>query len=128
MASPPGVNRMVKEDRANIPPKEDIVERAATQARTKNVTWLTTLAKQAYEQRRIQNCLSLTRAILLIDPENEDARALQSKLETAAEAGEEFAAQHFEPVASLPSPGASDQPLVEGEGLPGVPSEEATLA
>jgi len=41
---------------------------------------LAELARQAYEQKRTKDCLDLTRAILLIDPENSDAQLMRSSI------------------------------------------------
>ena len=40
------------------------------------------LARQAYEQKRIKDCLDLTRAILLIDPNNAQAQSLRSSMQS----------------------------------------------
>src|SRR5205823_6099568 len=39
-------------------------------------------ARQAYEQKRIKDCLDLTRAILLIDPDNAQAQSLRSSMQS----------------------------------------------
>jgi len=41
---------------------------------------LTELARQAYDQKRTKDCLDLTRAILLVDPENAEAHLLRSSI------------------------------------------------
>jgi hypothetical protein len=43
---------------------------------------LTELARQAYEQKRTKDCLDLTRAILLIEPENVQAQLMRSSLQS----------------------------------------------
>ena len=40
------------------------------------------LARQAYEQKRIKDCLDLTRAVLLIDPDNAQAQSLRSSMQS----------------------------------------------
>src|SRR5262245_10497806 len=40
-------------------------------------------ARQAFEQERFQKCLNLTRILLQADPQNEEARALESSIRTA---------------------------------------------
>src|SRR5437879_11241000 len=40
------------------------------------------LARQAYEQKRIKDCLDLTRSILLIDPDNAQAQSLRSSMQS----------------------------------------------
>lgn len=75
---------MVKEEGARNT-AEDAVPAVADQSRTKNVAWLITLAKQAFEQNRSHNCLALTRAILLIDPDNAAAREMQAAVQSGDE-------------------------------------------
>jgi hypothetical protein len=41
-------------------------------------TELTTLARQAFQERRRKDCLVLTRAILAIDPENKEAQVIEN--------------------------------------------------
>ena len=41
---------------------------------------LALLAQQAYEQKRTKHCLALTRALLLFDPQNEQAHAIQASI------------------------------------------------
>src|SRR5262249_44911329 len=41
---------------------------------------LADLARQAYGQKRAKDCLDLTRAILLIDPENVEAQLIRSAI------------------------------------------------
>jgi len=43
---------------------------------------LAELARQAYEQKRTKECMDLTRAILLIDPDNADAQRIRSSIES----------------------------------------------
>src|SRR5947199_1056878 len=47
-----------------------------------NLYKLIELAWQAYEQKRIKDCLDLTRAILLIDPNNAQAQSLRSSMQS----------------------------------------------
>ena len=47
-----------------------------------NLYKLIELARQAYEQKRIKDCLDLTRAILLIDPDNAQAQSLRSSMQS----------------------------------------------
>ena len=47
-----------------------------------NLSKLAGLARQAYEQKRTKDCLDLTRAILLIDPDNADALSMRSSLQS----------------------------------------------
>jgi hypothetical protein len=47
-----------------------------------NLSKLVGLARQAYEQKRTKDCLDLTRAILLIDPDNADAQWMRSSVQS----------------------------------------------
>lgn len=47
-----------------------------------NLSRLAGLARQAYEQKRAKDCLDLTRAILLIDPDNADAQWMRSSIQS----------------------------------------------
>src|SRR6266516_4448305 len=48
----------------------------------RNLCKLIEQARQAYEQKRIKDCLDLTRAILLIDPDNAQAQSLRSSMQS----------------------------------------------
>jgi len=47
-----------------------------------NLPKLAELARQAFEQRRTKECLDLTRAILLIDPEHKAAQSMRSSIQS----------------------------------------------
>jgi hypothetical protein len=47
-----------------------------------NLSRLAGLARQAYEQKRAKDCLDLTRAILLIDPDDADALWMRSSVQS----------------------------------------------
>ena len=47
-----------------------------------NLPKLVELARQAFEQKRKRDCLDLTRAILLIDPENAAAHSMRSSIQS----------------------------------------------
>ena len=49
---------------------------------TGNLAKLTELARQAYERKNTKDCLDLTRAMLLIDPENADAQSMRTAIQT----------------------------------------------
>jgi len=102
---------MVKEEGARKA-AEDAVPTAPGQSRTKNVAWLTTLAKQAFEQKRSHNCLALTRAILLIEPDNAAALSMQA----AIQSGEE------------PSPARETAPITVPQPEPIVYEPESALS
>ena len=48
----------------------------------RNLSKLAELARQAYEQKRTKDCLDLTRAILLIDPNNASAHWMRSSIQS----------------------------------------------
>src|SRR5438876_7760742 len=48
----------------------------------RNLCKLIEQARQAYEQKRTKDCLDLTRAILLIDPDNAQAQSLRSSMQS----------------------------------------------
>src|SRR5215469_15300342 len=43
---------------------------------------LTELARQAYERKGMKDCLDLTRAMLLIEPDNADAQWMRSAIQS----------------------------------------------
>jgi hypothetical protein len=47
-----------------------------------NLSKLAGLARQAYEQKRTKECLDLTRAILLIDPDNAEAQWMRASVQS----------------------------------------------
>src|SRR5215475_11577490 len=47
-----------------------------------NLSKLAELARQAYEQKRTKECLDLTRAIVLMDPDNADAQWMRSSIQS----------------------------------------------
>src|SRR5262245_44688495 len=47
-----------------------------------NLSSLAELARQAYERRDTTQCLDLTRAMLLIDPDNADAQWMRSSVQS----------------------------------------------
>ncbi len=47
-----------------------------------NLSKLAGLARQAYDQKRTKECLDLTRAILLIDPDNADAQWMRASVQS----------------------------------------------
>lgn len=55
---------------------------AVSESSIGNLSKLAGLARQAYEQKRTKDCLDLTRAILLIDPDNADAQWMRSAVQS----------------------------------------------
>ena len=56
--------------------------------KTRAVSDLVKLAREAFEEKRLQNCLTLTASILKIEPENKDAQVIQ--MWVAADMDREF--------------------------------------
>ena len=48
----------------------------------RNLCKLIEQARQAYEQKRTKDCLDLTRAILLIDPDNAEAQCIRASIQS----------------------------------------------
>src|SRR5437867_3226855 len=80
---------MFMDEDSKAPGMEETVQHAAGRSPSRNVAWLATMAKQAFEQNRTQNCLALTKAILLIDPDNAEALAMQSAIQSPIESIDE---------------------------------------
>jgi hypothetical protein len=78
---------------------------------TGNLAKLTELARQAYERKNTKDCLDLTRAMLLIDPENSDAQsmrtAIQSDLHRDLENARAFLRQP-QPIEKIEKPEVTD--------------------
>jgi hypothetical protein len=71
------------------PAKSPINPSADYQApKTRAVSDLVKLAREAFEEKRLQNCLTLTASILKIEPENKDAQVIQ--MWVAADMDREF--------------------------------------
>src|SRR5262245_33141724 len=68
-----GVTTMLQEEG----PIENLDVRESSSA---SLPKLADLARQAYGQKRAKDCLDLTRAILLIDPENVEAQLIRSAI------------------------------------------------
>jgi hypothetical protein len=54
----------------------------AGESQVGNLSGLTELAREAFEQKRTKDCLDLTRAILLVDPGNADAQAMRLAIQS----------------------------------------------
>ena len=68
---------MSKKVLADTPGQQEVSESSIG-----NLSKLAGLARQAYEQKRAKDCLDLTRTILLIDPDNEDAQWLRASIQS----------------------------------------------
>src|SRR5258708_39501571 len=78
-----------------------------------NLSKLAGLARQAYEQKLTKDCLDLTRAILLIDPDNADAQRMRSSVQSQMHLDLENARAFLVQAQSRDSP--------ETESLPSAP-------
>jgi hypothetical protein len=54
----------------------------ASESHNADLSELAELARQAFEQKRTKDCLDLTRAMLLIDPDNADARSMRLSIQS----------------------------------------------
>jgi hypothetical protein len=54
----------------------------ASESNFGNLSELVELARQAFEEKRTKHCLDLTRAILLIDPDNADAQSMRLSIQS----------------------------------------------
>src|SRR5215471_20541759 len=54
----------------------------ASESQVGNLSGLTELAREAFEQKRTKDCLDLTRAMLLLDPGNADAQAMRLSIQS----------------------------------------------
>jgi len=59
-----------------------IMDLETSESANENVSRLAELARQAFEQKRTKDCLDLTRAILLIDPDHAQAQSMRSALQS----------------------------------------------
>jgi hypothetical protein len=90
---------------------------------------LAELARQAFEQKRTKECLDLTRAILLIDPENAAALWMRSSIQSEMHRDLENAravlrqAQSKEPAEAELEP--VPEPILEVSGEESIPAETA---
>jgi len=100
-----------------------------------NLPKLAELARQAYEQKRTKDCLDLTRAILLIDPDNADAQWMRSSIQSVmqrdlenaraflrqAHSGENPEHSHESETADLPDAADADSllPVPDSSRMPG---------
>jgi hypothetical protein len=100
-----------------------------SESASENVSRLTELARQAFEQKRTKDCLDLTRAILLIDPDHAQAQSMRSTLQSEMHrdlensraflrqaASRENGSGESEPAGASP---ATEQPVEETVLVPG---------
>jgi hypothetical protein len=80
-----------------------------------NLSNLAHLARRAYDQKRVKECLDLTRAMLLIDPDNADAQWMRSSIQSEMQRDLDDARQflrlaHSKESTQAPEP--AEQPVV----------------
>jgi hypothetical protein len=87
-----------------------------------NLPRLAELARQAYERKDAKNCLDLTRAMLLIDPENADAQwmrsAIQSEMQRDLENARTFLRQAHSKEFSDKAAESTDVPIASDIPIP----------
>src|SRR5215831_10507289 len=74
-----------------------------------NLSRLAELARQAYERKDTKNCLDLTRAMLLIDPDNADAQWMRSSIQSEMQRDLENARVFLRQTHSNESPDQRDE-------------------
>src|SRR5262245_37705829 len=99
---PPG-----SEDRSRT--AESGVHPSLSESQTKSVSELVTLARQFYTEKRRKNCLSLTSAILNIDPANKDALSIEAQLQSDLQRDFDRARQLAEDALGAQNPGMADR-------------------
>jgi hypothetical protein len=96
---------------------DPIADLDTSESASENVSRLAELARQAFEQKRTKDCLDLTRAILLINPDHAQAQsmrsALQSEMHRDLESSRAFLRQ------------AASRENADGESQPGAASPNA---
>jgi hypothetical protein len=102
-----------------------------------NLSNLADLARQAYDQKRTKECLDLTRAMLLIDPDNAEAQSMRSAIQSELHRDLENARAFFRQAhaketsekqqQSNDSPVPESQPDAEGEDLEALAPETDPL-
>jgi hypothetical protein len=108
---------------------DPIADLDTSESASENLSRLTELARQAFEQKRTKDCLDLTRAILLIDPDHAQAQSMRSAMQSEMHrdlensraflrraASRENAGGESEPVGTSP---ATEQPIEETVLAPG---------
>jgi len=87
-----------------------ITDLETSESATENVSRLAELARQAFEQKRTKDCLDLTRAILLIDPDHAQAQSMRSSLQSEMHRDLENARAFLRQAASQETPEGDSQP------------------
>src|SRR6516162_7287304 len=89
-----------------------------------NLSKLAGLARQAFEQKRTKDCLDLTRAILLIDPDHGQAQSMRSALQSEMHRDLENTRAFLRQAASRENSEGESQP---GASLPAEATVERTV-
>jgi hypothetical protein len=77
---------------------------------SENVSRLAELARRAFEQKRTKDCLDLTRAILLIDPDHAQAQSMRSALQSEMHRDLETSRAFLRQAASRENAGEASRP------------------
>jgi hypothetical protein len=91
---------------------------------SENLSRLAELARQAFEQKRTKDCLDLTRAILLIDPDHGQAQSMRSALQSEMHRDLENTRAFLRQAASRENSEGESQP---GASLPAEATVERTV-
>jgi hypothetical protein len=94
---------------------DPITDLGTGESATENVSRLAELARQAFEQKRTKECLDLTRAILLIDPDHAQAQSMRSALQSEMHRDLENSRALLRQIASREIPEGESQ---QGAALP----------
>jgi hypothetical protein len=89
---------------------DPIADLDSSELASNNVSRLAELARQAFEQKRTKDCLDLTRAILLIDPDHAQAQSMRSALQSEMHRDLENSRAFLRQVASRENLGRESQP------------------
>src|SRR5262249_37155191 len=106
---------------------DPITDLGTGESETENVSRLAELAREAFEQKRTKECLDLTRAILLIDPDHAQAQSMRSALQSEMHRDLENSRALLRQIASREIPEAEPQ---QGAALPTTedPTEKTVIA
>jgi len=89
---------------------DPIADSDTSESASENLSRLAELARQAFEQKRTKDCLDLTRAILLIDPDHAQAQSMRSALQSEMHRDLENSRAFLRQAASRENSGGESQP------------------
>src|SRR5690349_13230715 len=105
---------------------DPIADLDTSESASENVSRLTELARQAFEQKRTKDCLDLTRAVLLIDPDHAQAQSMRSTLQSEMHRDLENSRAFLQQAASRENADSKSQPDAASADLE-QPVEETVL-